>query len=281
MRRALAVLLLLGGALLVPVATLGRWAHDTVVPVEGYLEAVEPLSREPAVLAEVEDRVVAATLQRLEAEAGPFGGQAEPLVRAAVERAVAAPAFAAAWEASNRTLHRQLVRILSGDDPAPTSGTVDVQLAPVSAAVRDELTAAGVPFADRLPTVRAGLPLLPADDLTPARGAYRLIDTWGPVLPFLVLAVITLGLLVARRRAVALAITAVGSIIGLGLLAVAVLVGRLAVPSLAPSSVPDPVATTVYDALTAGLWRYVLVVSAGAALLLVLSLLASRRKPDR
>jgi hypothetical protein len=227
----------------------------------------------------VEDRLVAATLQRIAASTGSGVGQAEPLVRLAVGRAVSDPAFARAWEVANRDLHAQLIGILSGRTPTTRSGSMTgLQLAPLSSAVREELSAAGVPFADRLPTVQASIPLVASEDLARARGVYRAVDDWGRVLPFVVLALLALGALAARRGARALAVTSVGALVGLGLLAVTMLIGRVAATALLPSSVPTPVAHALYDTVTEGLWRDVLVAAALALVLLVGSALAARRR---
>jgi hypothetical protein len=276
-RSLVAFVLLLIACLLVPVAVVGWWAHDAVIPADGYVETVAPLATDPAVVDDVEDRLVTATLQRIAAAPGSSTvsstGAAEPLVRSAVGRAVADPAFARAWEAANRVLHTQVIGILSGDTPTVRSGSMaGLQLAPISGAVRAELGAAGVPFADRLPTVQATLPLVPTDDLVRARGVYRVVDDWGRVLPFIVLALVALGALVARRGARAVAWTAIGALVALGLLAVALLVGRFAATAVLPSSVSTPVGHALYDTVTGGLWRDALV-AAGIALLLVVSVL--------
>lgn len=277
MRSFVAFLLLLVAVLLVPVATVGWWAHDALIPADGYVETVEPLATDPAVVAEVEDRLVAATLQRIEAGTGADAAQAEPLVRSAVRRAVSDPAFARAWEVANRTLHGLAIGILSGRTPTTRSGSMTgIQLAPVSDIVREQLGAAGVPFADRLPTVQATLPLLPSDDLVKARGGYRLLDTWGRVLPFVVLLLLAAGVLAARRRPRALARTALASLAVLGLLTVAVLAGRVAATVVLPSSVPNPVGYALYDTLTAGLWRDVVVAAVLALVVLVGAALTAR-----
>ena len=217
MRRLVAFVLLLIGALLVPASTVAWWAHDAVVSADGYVETVAPLAKDPAVVAEVEDRLTTATTQRVADSTGAPAGQVRPLVRLAVQRAVADPAFGRVWRASNRDVHRQVVAVLRGRSTSAGPGsTVGVQLAPVSVTVREELVAAGIPFADRLPTVRSTLPLLPTDQLARARGGYAVLDAWGPVLPFVTALVVALGLLAARRRAGSLAWTALASLAGAG-----------------------------------------------------------------
>lgn len=276
MRSFAAFVLLLVGAVLVPVATVGWWAHTDLVPTTGYVATVAPLATDPAVVAAVEDRLVAATMQPIDRAAGTAGAAAEPIVRSAVARVVADPVFARAWRASSRDVHRQLVSVLAGHRAVRAGSTVQLELAPLSAVVRRELVRAGVPFASQLPTVQAGLPLFPTRDLTAARGAYSVVARYGGVLPVGALVVILLGLLVARRRGASLARTALASLVGLALVVVAVLLGRTVFSSSVPATIPSGVAHAVYDTVVSGLWRDLLVVAAGAAVAVLAGLVIGR-----
>lgn len=277
MRSTLALLLLLVGVVLVPVATAGRWAYDVLVPADGFVATVAPLATDPTVTREVEDRLVAATTRQIEVSTGG-GEQVEPLVRLAVQRAVEDPAFAGVWRVSTRGAHALLIDIMTGS--SPPGSDVALELAPLSGAVRQELVSSGVPFAERLPTVQATVPLMPADELVRARGAFALLEEWGPVLPWLTLLLITLGLLVARHRAGALRRSCLGVLLGLGLLALAVLAVRFVSPEAAKGRLPAPVVHAMFDVLVSQLWRDVLVVAVGALLLLG-SLVLGRRPTSR
>lgn len=274
MRPVVAFLLLLAGAVLVPLATAGWWAHGVLVEADGFVDTVAPLATEPTVRDEVEDRLVTETTRQVAGGTGLDGAQVEPLVRVAVRSAVADPAFARVWRTSTHDVHDQLVGVLSGPDPAG-SADVGLELAPLSDEVLRELGAAGVPFTDQIPPVQATVPLLPASDLTRARAAYSLTDRWGPVLPFVALLLVALGLLAARRRARALLLTSVGVLLGLGLLAAAVALARVVVPPALPGSLPTSVAQAAFDTLVSGLWRDLTLVAVGALSLLVLAGLAS------
>lgn len=275
MRSVVAFLLLLVGVVMVPVATATWWAYDTVVPADGFVAALAPLATDPAVTGEVRGRLTTATTQRITEATGAAGDQVEPVVRLAAGRAVASPGFARAWRSSTRDVHSQLVGILSGPTSATGSGgEIGLQLAPLSGVVRDELASAGVPFADQLPTVQASVPLFRTRDLAHARTVFAFVRTWGPVLPFVTLGLLALGVLVARRRARALRTAALGSLVGIALLAMAVLVARASAAAL-PGDLPAPVAHAVVDTLAAGLWRDLLVVAVGAAVLLLVSLVVA------
>jgi hypothetical protein len=279
LRSALAFLLLLVGVVLVPVATAARWAHDVVVPADGFVSTLAPLASDPVVTGEVEDRLVTATTRQIQASTGVGDDQVQPLVRLAVRRAVDDPGFARVWRTSTRDVHAQLVTALSR--PAlskPSASDVALQLGPLSGAVRQQLVSSGVPFAEQLPTVQAAVPLLPGSRLVRARGAYALLVDWGPLLTIVTLLLIAVGALVARHRARALRRACLGALLGLGLLAAVLLVVRHAGPTALsgsmPGGLPEPVARAVFDTLTAGLRRYVLGVAAGTVVVLVGALVA-------
>lgn len=283
MRALVALVLLLVGTLMVPVATVGWWVRDTVVPTDAYVATVAPLATDPAVVAAVEERLVAQTMQAVDRvdqlSAPQVRPRVEALVRTAVQRLVTDPAFAEAWQAANRVAHDQLVAVLSGDSSAvrvEKDSTVDIRLAPLAAAIKKELVDAGVPVADALPQVQATFPIGNAEDLARAQHAYALLDRWGRLLPLVTLVLIAAGLLVARRRARALAWTALGSLLGLGALAVGLVVGRSAYLDKIPSGISRPAASAVFDTVTASLRHDMVLVSVAALVALVAAFLLTR-----
>lgn len=287
MRTLVAGVLLLVGALLVPVATAGWWARDAIVPTQGYVETVTPLATDPAVVSAVEDRLVARTMQQVDRSAGlstALRPRVRQLVRIAVQQVVGAPGFVDAWKRSNRVAHEELVDVLSGDSSAVRvrkDSTVDIRLGTLSTAVRQELVDAGVPFAAALPRIEASFPIGNTADLSRARQGYTLLDRWGRVLPPTALLLIALGLVPARRRGRALAWTAVVALLGLGFLAVGLVVGRAYYLSVVPSDLSRPAASAVFDTVTAGLRHDLLVVAVAAMLALVAGVVLARLSSHR
>jgi hypothetical protein len=278
MRSLLAGVLLLVGALLVPVATAGWWARETVVPAQAYVDTVAPLAKDPAITKAVEtqvvDRTMAAVRNRAPQLPASLRSRVRPLVRVAVHRAVATPAFAQAWRQANRTAHRQLVAVLAGRSSAVTSGpgsTVEIRLSPLTGALRHELGRAGVPFASQLPTSGATIPIGSAQNLERAQGAYQLLVRWGRWLPVLALVLIVVGLLLARRRASALAWTAVVALLGLGALALVLFVGRGEYVHALPSAIPSSAGKAFFDTVTSGLRHDIEIVAIGSAVVLIVS----------
>jgi hypothetical protein len=278
MRSLLAGVLLVLGALLVPVSTASWWLRESIVPVDGYVEAVTPLAGDDAVRTAVADVVVEQTEAAVGDQLpGVVADQLRPLVRAGAARAVENPAFARGWQAANRDVHEQVIGVLSGSqEPQERDGTVEVRLDTITETVRDELVDSGVPFADQLPATDATLPLGSTADLARARDAYSLLERWGPVLPVATVALLVAGLALARRRGAALAATAVLVLVGLGAAALALVLGRASYLERLPAGIPRPAASAVFDTVTAGLRADLLLVAVATLVALAVGLLTSR-----
>jgi hypothetical protein len=279
-RSLLAGVLLLVGALLVPVATAGWWARETIVPAQAYVDTVAPLAKDPAITKAIETQVADQTMTAVRKQAPqlpvPLRSRLEPLVRGVVHRAVHTPAFAQAWRQANRTAHRQLVAVLTGRSSAVENGpgsTVEIRLSPFTRALQQGLSHAGVPFASQLqlPDTGAAIPIGSAQNLERAQGGYQFLARWGRWLPVLALVLIVVGLLVARRRASALAWTAVVVLLGLGALALALFLGRGQYLDALPSSIPSSAGKAFFDTVTSGLRHDIEVVAIGSAVVLIVS----------
>jgi hypothetical protein len=308
-RGLVAGVLLLVAAALVPVSTTAWWLRHDVVPASAYVEAVTPLATDPAVVDEVEQQLVRQAMRAVDdarvvdrIEAALDSGLLPPAVarqlralrvdtdarvRALVARAVRdvveSPGFVPVWQAANRSAHRQVVRVLSGGSGSVTvrpDSTVDVRLGALSADLERQLAARGLPFASALPRVDATVPVGDLQGLRRARTAYAALDTYGGVLPLVTGVLLLLGLVAARRRGLALAVTATLALLGLGVTFLALLGGRAVYLRSVPDSVSTASATAFFDAVTAGLRRDLLWVALAAGVLLVLGVvLAVVRRP--
>jgi hypothetical protein len=279
-----ALVVLLVGALMVPVATVGWWVRDTIVPTQAYVDTVAPLAKDDAVVTAVEERLTEQTMASITRASGgqlptDLRERVSKLVRFAVDRVVQDPAFATAWRASNKVAHDEVVSVLTGDTSAVRVGadsTVYVRLTSLGTEIRRQLDAAGVPFARSLPAFDTSLPIGHTDDLVRARTGYDLLYRYGRGLPVATLLLIGLGLLLSRRRWQALGWTAFGALGGLGLLAAGMVVGRLYYLTSLPSGISRSAATAVFDTVTSDLREDMLVVAITALALLVLSAVLGR-----
>lgn len=277
-RSTAAVVLILIGALLAPVAVVGSWARGLVVDTDRYVDTVAPIAEDPLVQSAVSNRITLAvvdalnveqlTTQAVDAVAGldlpPLVGQAvtslqAPLqdaitgfIRKNVTRIVSSDAFENTWEQANRAAHEQIVATLRGDPDAlaqiSDSGQLTLDITPIIEEVKTSLAAAGFTLVERIPTINVTFPIASSADLVRLQSAYRLIDVVGGILPYLSLALLAAGVLAAQHRSRALVIAGLSLAGAMLLLGLALLVGR----SLYASSLPPEVqrvdtAVSIYD----------------------------------
>ena len=276
MRSLVAFVLLLVGGLLVPISTAGWWLCDTVVPADAYVETVAPLAKNEDVQDAVRDRLlreVDRTVGSLEDVPAPLRERLGPLLRQAAQAVVASPAFAEAWRQANREAHQQIIGALAGDTASVDvrgGSTVVLRLDALADAIRDEVAQAAPGFGAAIPQVRATYPVGDVEDLGRARTAYTLLEDYGRLLPFVAGVLIVLGLVLARRRGVALATTALLALIGLGVLWLGLGLARTSYVDALPAAVPEDAGRAYFDVLTADLRTLLLYVSAGSGVALLL-----------
>jgi len=216
------------GCVLAPVSVLGVWAANQVSNTDRYVANMAPLIDQPPIQHALSARITSEITSRIDVPAltasasaelaranlprlsslltnfeAPIANGVDSLVATTVSRAVASPAMATLWVTANRAAHQGIVRVLSGQGGGSVSvvnNQVVLNLAPLITQVKENLTARGLGFAARIPTVNATFPLFEAPNLAKAQQGYRLITTLRWVLPFLALALLAAGIWVARRH---------------------------------------------------------------------------------
>ncbi len=284
MRALAAFVLLLVGALMVPVATAGWWLRDTVVPRSAFVDTVAPLASDERIQDAVADALVRQTLDSIEGVPPDVADQVRPLVRRAVKVVVAGPSFEEAWRDANGAAHEQIVGALAGGSEsvrADHGSTVELRLGPLAAAVRREIDTSGLPLGVAIPRTDATYPVGSTAVLARTRTAYTLLHDYGRALPVLAGALFLLGLGLARNRAPALALASLGALLGLGLLWLLIGLGRSRYLDSLPAVVPEPAGRAYFDTVTAGLEQSMLTVAVGAAVACaagILGTLVARRR---
>lgn len=252
-RNALSVVALVLACLLVPFGTLASWAAHGLADTGRYVRTMAPLAADPDVQRAVADAVGDGIMREAghELDTGPLRGTVGPFVHDAVRSFTRTEAFRTGWDAANQAVHDAVLRALRDD--GTRAGPVTVDLAPVVARVKRQLTEDHVPFAHRIPVLHARVPVLPADDVDRLRRGYHVLDTaafWLP-LAAAVCAVAGIALAACRRRAVTA--LGLGTALGGGLLVLAVAIGRRLTLADLPDTLHRPAAGAVYDALTSTL----------------------------
>ncbi|MFF4080118.1 hypothetical protein ACFYZN_11995 [Streptomyces sp. NPDC001777] len=277
---ALSVVLVVVLAVLVPVGALSAWVDLEIDDTDRYVEAVAPLASDPVVRETVSDLITDGAMKQI--DAGPLQSTVRDFLRRAVLSFTTTDAFRTAWNTANRTAHEAVTAALDGG----TGEAVTIDLAPVTAQIRQNLMDNGVPFADRIPVQHTDITLVSADRADQLRQSFRLLRAGGlrPAVGTLVLAVLAVAAAWARgggpghRRSGAAALSA-AAVAGLGFaLGALVLRAVLAVArGRVLSEVPDGEAdgaAAVYDALTASLRTTVWIVFAAGLAVAVCAVLA-------
>ena len=277
-RPTVATILVVIGCLLAPVAVLGVWAGNTVTNTDRYVATMEPLIHNPAIQNALTDKITneitsqlnvtasvnqAATLLAgkglprvstlLKGYAPAISSAVTGFVHSQVHTIVSSQQFARIWVQVNRTVHAQLVKVLSGQGPSSVSvsnGHVVLSLGPFIDVVKQDLVNRGFTVASKIPHVNPTLTLFEAKYLVKAQTAYRGINTLKIVLPILALLLLAGGVFVARNHRRALIGAGLGLAVSMLVPAAGLLLFRGIYLKNVPSNVLSPdAAAALFDTL--------------------------------
>jgi hypothetical protein len=302
-RTIVAVLLIVVGCVLAPLAGVAVWARNQVTNTDRYIRTVAPLASDPAIQQAVADQITAQIFtyldvqgltnqavdaladqglrpqlaDRLRGFAGPLESGIQSFIRDQVGKIVQSQAFADAWVQANRVAHQALVKALTGQgDGAVTveGDTVSVNLAPFIETVKQRLVDSGFGLAARIPEVNASFVLFDVKNLSRAQAGFDLLNTLGIWLPIIAIMLVGAGVAVAKDHRRALVGATVGVAVGMLVLALGLAVFRtIYLDAIPPQVLPHAAAAVTYDTIVAYLrlgLRSVLVlalvVAAGALL---------------
>lgn len=209
LRGLLSVLLLLTGVALVGVGVPTLWVDRHVYDTDRWTEAVAPLIAEPAVQDDVAEALGRPLVDQLSLD-----GVLEDVLLRATREVVATDAFARVWERSVRVSHRHALEGLRGEGTGVNlvEDGVVVERAALTEVLRQELTAAGVPFADRIPDGQGAVVIARGPDVARGLTVARTLDTVGPWALVAGGVALLLGVLVARHRPRALVVAGIGTL---------------------------------------------------------------------
>ncbi|KOG21166.1 hypothetical protein [Streptomyces viridochromogenes] len=263
LRNALSAALIALSCLLVPFGALAAWVTYGLADTGRYITAMAPLAADPAVQGAVADTVGAGIMReidhRMKASAAsptspespepPEPDTVRPFAQDAVRSFTRTEAFRTAWEAGNRVVHDAVLSALQ--DGRERAVTVD--LAPVTAQIKRQLTDSHVPLAHHIPVEHTEVALLPAHEVHRLRKGYEVLEVAGFWLPVAAAVLASAGIAVAACRRRAVTATALGSALGGAFLLLAVAIGRRLTLADLPDPAHRPAAGAIYDALTATL----------------------------
>jgi hypothetical protein len=277
----LATVLIVVGSLLAPVAVVASWAKVQLTDTQSFVDTFAPLADDPAVQAYVTDEAVKVIQENvdipqitsqvvdgitdlgtgpvatkaLDALKGPLAQGIVSLIQTTVGNFVSSDAFAQVWQEALRTTHTQLVATMQNDPKAAVAigadGSVGIQLAPIIDRVKQLLVDQGLTFASQIPTIDRTITVAQNSSIPTIQLFYGVAVAAGAWLQWIALAFLVLGVVVARRRALALVWAAVGLALSMVVVVAGIGIGRLVfIGSVSPSLLPSKVADTVFRTVT-------------------------------
>jgi len=273
-KTVVAVILIVLGCVLAPVALAAVWTNRQVADTDRFVTTMSPLIRDPAVQAALTNRVTDTVFTYVDVRAvaddavdalaaqglpprisdrlhdltGPLANSVRTFVHTKVGELFASEQFAQAWDRTIRTAHEQAVKVLSGEASAiAISGDkVTLDLAPFIEAAKQQLVDAGLTAANRVPEVHPTIAIGDAAGLVKAQGAYTTLDRLATWLPWIAIALIALGVYLARSKRRALVAAGLGFAASMLVLGAALLITRAILVDAVPSRSAAPTAAA-YD----------------------------------
>jgi hypothetical protein len=301
----LATTLITIGALLSPVAVVGSWIQLTLTDTDRFVAAYAPLANDPAVQAFVATQAVDAINQAVDVPAltsnvidgiidlgtgpvatkaldtlkGPAARGIQGLIESSVDKFVQSDAFRAVWTQSLRISHTQLVKSMHGNTDGAVvvsdTGVIGIQLGPILDRIKTALVDQGLTFASAIPSVNRTIVIAQSDAIPKVQLAYNAAVAGGYWLPFIALGSLLAGILVARRRSVALIWAAVALALAMAITLVGLGAGNLLfISAVTPIVMPVGVATVIFNAVAGAMQALALGVLVIAVVVAIVAWLA-------
>jgi len=249
-RALLSAVCIVLAAILLPVSIVAAWTRVQLVDESQFVATLAPLAHDAQVQALVIDQTGAAIDEKVNYDeitgnvidgiAGlglppravnalgllkqPAADGLRNLVHGGVTKFVQSDAFVDVWTGAVRDFHRALTNVATSNGSGVVVLTGDglgIQLGPIVEQVKQRLTAQGVGAASLIPSVNRTIIIGTGDAAATARTAYWVAVTAGWLLPLLTLALFAIGVLLARRRSVAVLGMGVAIALGAAILVVA------------------------------------------------------------
>lgn len=242
------VLAVLVALLAIPSVAL-LWMNRQVLNPDRYLATVAPLASNPEVQAQITTRVTDEVMTHLDlnsllssmtadlpptaarglqALAGPIDSAIEKFVQDTVSDFVSSNAFASVWQTANRTAHKALMSVLTGDGQVvqADNDTITVDLGPIVAEVKTRLVGKGFPLAERIPVVQTQYQLVQSPAIGKAQTWYSIFEVLRWLVPVLALVLLAVALLISPNRRRTLLIAALSMVAAMVLMGAATFVAR-------------------------------------------------------
>ena len=295
-RRWTAGFLIVLSCILVPLSVVSIWVRNQLLNTDRYVETVEPLASNPAVIdtaatqitnalfdnIDVQQAIENAAPPRLDFIAPAVATGLEQFVNRAAVRILSSDQFKTVWVEANRRAHTQLEKALTGEGTLQTqNGKVVLDLSAIVESVRLQLKERGIGIFDRIPIDNLAIQLnvIDAKQIDNARSATKLLNRLSWALPILSLLCLGGGLALSSNRRRSLIRWGIGSALALAVVGAGIAIGRsFYLDAVTSPSLPEDTAAAVFDTLVRFLRYGVRLVG---VLVLIVALVAWLTGPTR
>ena len=304
------VLVLLTGVL--ALATVpALYLRTEVMDTDHYVATVAPLASDPAIQAEIADKVTQQIADSVDFEAitrdaltelsktaprvaavitglaPAIAEQTRSLIHNVVAKFVATPQFQDLWIQVNRAAHQGLVNLATGNAAGGSisideSGAVTISTKDIIARVKTQLVQQGVDIAARIPEVDRQITLFQSPELVRVTQVMRTLDTTAPILAWLTVISAVGAVAVAPRGEKRRTTSAVGLAVAvaMALLALGLVIGRSVIlNSLQPGGFSPAAAESLVETLLVPLRTSVRLVFVVGLLIALAAFLGGHSRP--
>ncbi|MFE0730764.1 hypothetical protein ACFW2X_21440 [Streptomyces antibioticus] len=271
-------LLIILASLLALLSVVAVWTNSIVRDTDRYVATVAPLASDPDIQQAVTRRVTDAVVQRIDVDGlvdelsdaasergvppkaanliggltGPISSGLKELVGSTVERVVSSPAFETVWTDANRRAHAAVDKALTGQAGGAVSlknNQVAIDIGPIVQQVKERLVDDGFGLASRIPEVHTEFVVVEGDSVGKIKTYLRVLEILGTWLPVITVLVAAAGVFLAAHRRRALIGAALGVLVAMVVLGVALTVFRAIYLDHLPAGASEAAAGSIYDAL--------------------------------
>lgn len=274
----LSAFLIIIGLILAPASVVTSWANTQLTNTDAFVATFAPLAKDPAVQRYITDQVVLAVndavdIPKLTSDVfdgikllglppaaasalgllqAPATQGIETLLQTTVTKLVASDTFANIWSQALRVSHEQLMATMQNQPNSAVTisgnGELGLQLGPIIDQAKSYLVAQGFTFAASIPTIQKTIVIATSDSLVNVQSLYKVATALGTWLIWISLAFLAGGVVLARRRMVALVATSTVLAILMAALASGLAVGQFVfIALISPKYLPADVATSIYQ----------------------------------
>jgi hypothetical protein len=239
-RSIAAVVLIVLGSVLAPIAGITVFVRNQVLNTDKYVSTIAPLSQNPAIddvvatqvtnqlfsHVNVQDEIKSVLPPRADFLASPLTNAIKSQTYNVSYKVISSDRFNQVWLAMNRAVHQNLVGVLTGQSAGAVSanqnGKVSLDLHKLAVNVIHQMDAKGITIFDKLPISKLNLQivLLQSKGLVQAQQLTKLLNHLALFLPFLSLACFAGAVAVSTRHRRALMWSGVGLAASMAVLAI-------------------------------------------------------------